>query len=231
MSAPAIRPDSRLAMIGGTGTGKSTLARWLFATQFGRRTGHRWRVLVDAQDVYELVPEKGVWQGHGEPDWRAEVIRWVPRNPAEPEEYEELYGWLNRRPGVLTWNDEATLSSPQGARVPAQRTYQVAGRKYHRAHIVCSQFPVNIDRTFIDQAEHLFVFQLRRPSDTDHIGKAVGLKGDELRDRLRALPPAGDGRPSHHFLWWSTTRDGLLEREPLTPGQLAQADKLVRAIR
>lgn len=229
--APAIRPDARLCMVGGTGTGKSTLARWLFATQFGRRSGHRWRVLVDAQDVYELVPERGVWQGHGEPDWRAEVIRWVPRNPAEPEEYEELYGWLNQRPGVLTWNDEATLSSPQGARVPNQRTYQVAGRKFGRAHIVCSQFPVNIDRTYVDQAEHLFVFQLRRPSDTDHIGKAVGLRGDDLRARLAALPPAGDGRPSHHFLWWSTAREGLATREPLTSEQLAQAERLVRALR
>ena len=231
MSAPpAIRPDSRLAIIGGTGTGKSTLARWLFATQFGRRTGHRWRVLVDAQDVYELVPERGVWQGHGEPDWRAEVIRWVPREQTL-EEYERLYGWLNRRPGVLTWNDEATLSSPQGSRALEQRTYQVAGRKYHRAHIVCSQFPVNLERTYVDQAEHLFVFQVRRPSDTEYLAKAIGLRGDDLRDRLRALPPAGDGRPSHHFLWRADTRDDLMTREPLTPGQLAHADQLVRALR
>ena len=115
--------------------------------------------------------------------------------------------------------------------MPNQRTYQVAGRKFGRAHIVCSQFPVNIDRTYVDQAEHLFVFQLRRPSDTDHIGKAVGLRGDDLRARLAALPPAGDGRPSHHFLWWSTAREGLATREPLTPEQLAQADRLVRALR
>ena len=62
--------------VGKTGTGKSTLARWLWATQYGPTSGHRWRVLIDVEDIYELVPEKGVWQGTGEPDWRAQVIGW-----------------------------------------------------------------------------------------------------------------------------------------------------------
>lgn len=233
MAAPAIRGDQRLLVVGKTGTGKSTFARWMFATQYGPASGHRWRVLVDVEDIYELVPEKGVWQGQpGEmPDWRAQVIRWVPRDPSDPAEYEELYRELNRRPNVCTWNDEVTASSPQGARVPEQRSYQLRGRKHGRAHIACSQYPVLIDRSYVDQAEHLFVFQLRRPEDVERIGKMVGVDRDTLRDRLAALPRSDDGRPSHAFLWHSDQRDDLVERAPLAAEQLKQADRLVRAMK
>lgn len=231
MAAPAIRGDQRILIVGKTGTGKSTLARWLFATQYGPASGHRWRVLVDVEDIYELVPEKGVHQGPpGTPiDWRAQVIRWAPRDPGDPAEYEELYRELNRRPGVCTWNDEVTASSPQGKPVPEQRSYQLRGRKHGRAHIACSQFPVNIDRTYVDQAEHLFIFQLRRPEDVERIGRMVGEDREALRARLAGLPRPEDGRPSHAFLWSSDQRDDLIERAPLTGEQLRQADRLVIA--
>lgn len=232
--AGAIRPDSRLFIVGGTGTGKSSLARWLWATQAGRQSGHRWRVLIDSQDVYELVPQEGTCEARGVDaiDWRAEVIRFVPQI-GDREEYEELYARLNALPvGVCVWLDEAVLASDSHGASPEQRIYLTQGRKHRHMHIACAQFPVHVERTIVDQSEHVFCFRLRNWADVDRMAKRMGMRGGrELQEVLHALPPAPDGMPSHHFVWHSDARDQAVIREPLTPAQLAQADKLVIAHR
>lgn len=229
----AIRPDARCAFIGATGTGKSTLARWLWATQAGRRAGHRWRVLIDGQDAYELVPEHGTCEAVGVDavDWRAQVIRIIPRDPT-PAEYEEIYTRLNALPGgACVWIDEAQLAGDANRAGPAIRRYGTMGRKLRHMHLVCSQHPVRIEPTLLDQAEHVFCFQLRRRNDTDLMAAVMGIDtGRELRERLRALPPSTDGLPSHHFLHASVASDGIPTQEPLRPEQIAAADQLVRAL-
>lgn len=230
--SPAIRPDARLVAVGATGTGKSTVLRWLFATQFGRRSGHHWRVLIDPQDAYELVPERGTCEARTVDgiDWRAPLIRFIPGE--DPKDWERIYRELNRRANVCVWLDEAAAAPHPGTREAAPlRTLQTQGRKYNRAHLVATQFPVSIERTLIDQAEHMFLFQMRRPEDIDRVRKMAGYRSArDLEDVLRAFPPSADGRPSHQFVWADMTRGRNETRAPLPPRALAQADRVVRAV-
>lgn len=233
--APAIRPDARICAIGMTGTGKSTVLRWLFATQFGPRSGHVQRVLIDPQDTYELVPERGTWQGRGADaiDWRAPLIRVVPR-AGDPDDWATLYRALNQRERVCTWLDEAVMAPRTGTRQAAPLVeYQTTGRKYRRAHLVASQYPVRVEPSLIDQADHLLAFTVRRPDDVKRLAAVIGMEGGErqLRDLYRQLPPSDDGRPSHGFVWFRSGAESWELRAPLPPDALRAADALVRALR
>lgn len=232
-SRGAIRPDARVLAVGSTGTGKSTLLRWLFATQFGERSGHARRVLIDPQDAYELVPERGTHEGHGAETIRADVplLRVVPRQ--DPKDWAEIYRRLNQLPNTVVWLDEAALAPRPGTREAAPlREYQTTGRKYRRAHLVASQFPVAIDRTFVDQAEHLLVFQLRRPEDLQRLAGMLGLDSWRgLRTSLAGFPRPDGGGPSHSFLWGDMTRHTATVRDPLPAPAMHAADRIVRAMK
>jgi hypothetical protein len=227
-----VRPDTRVLAVGATGTGKSTLCRWLFSCVFGPHAGHRWRVLVDPQDVYELVPEHGTCEARGPDaiDWRAEVIRVHPKE-GTPEEWDRLYSALNQRANVCVWLDEASMVAPVNRPNAAIRAYQTGGRKFTRAHLVACQFPVSVERTLIDQADHRAVFQMDRPEDRARMGAMMGLDRAALDKELRGFAPAEAGRRSHEFLWQDAAAGSTRHMRALPPEAIAHADALVRAIR
>lgn len=227
----AIRPDARVLAVGAPGTGKSTLLRWIFATQMGPRAGHTHRVLIDPQDVYELVPEHGTCEarGPGQIDWRAELIRVYPER-GTVEEWDAVYAALNDRPNVCAWLDEAVLVAPSSRPSSEIRRYQTGGRKFGRAHLVAAQFPVAIDRTLVDSAEHRFTFVLDRPEDISRMAGMMRLSRQDLDDAFAAFPPTADTRP-HNFLWHQAATGRVVVHEPVAAQQLEAADKVVRALR
>jgi hypothetical protein len=52
----------------------------------------------------------------------------------------------------------------------------------------------------------------------------AGVRTEELRARPRELPPAGASGPSHGFLGWAANHEDLVERKPLPPAQMAEAE-------
>lgn len=227
----AIRPDARVLAVGASGTGKSSLLRWIFATQMGPRAGHTHRVLIDPQDVYELVPEHGTCEARGpdDIDWRAELIRVYPER-GTPEEWDAIYAELNRRPNVCTWLDEAVLVAPGNRPGSEIRRYQTGGRKFRRAHLVAAQFPVAIDRTLVDQAEHRFVFVLDRPEDVARMAGMMRMRAPDLDAEFGRFPSTTDTRP-HQFLWHQAASGQVVVHDKLTPEQLHAADQVVKALR
>jgi hypothetical protein len=227
-----VRPDTRVLTVGAPGTGKSTLCRWLFSCIFGPKAGHRWRVLIDPQDVYELVPEHGTCEAHGPDaiDWRAEVIRVYPK-AGTPEEWDRLYLELNKRSNVCVWLDEASMVAPVNRPSAAIRSYQTGGRKFTRAHLVAAQFPATIDRTLIDQADHRAVFQLDRREDRQRIASMMGLAVADFNYEMGTFARAEAGRRSHEFFWQDAAAGHTRHMRQLPPEAIAHADDLVRALR
>jgi len=197
-AAGALRRSDRILLVGTTGSGKSHLARLLWSSQRPPR------VVIDPKDDATLTG--GVFVDGRAPVTfhdparlpRAEVGRFVPRDPFDLDAYERLYGELWRVPGVYVWLDEAGIAAPEAGGPRALRRFITQGRARGLGHIAANQRAVNIDRQLIANAEHLVIFRMGDPDDRARMAKACGMAPADLAAELATLSKFGycwyDGR-------------------------------------
>jgi hypothetical protein len=201
-SAP--RREDRIFITGSTGTGKTVLARALFAARLPPR------LVIDPKGDH---PATGGAYADGRqsitfsdpariPD--AGSLRFVPRDPFDLDLYHRLAVALWDRPGLYLWLDEAGLVLPAQNAPRAMLRLVTQGRARHIGIIGLHQRPVEVSRAFLGNAEHLAAFRLGHPDDVDTLAAHFGRPRAELADVLQTLA-------SHGFAWYSR-RDDLLAR-------------------
>lgn len=184
-----IRQGQRVFASGMTGEGKSQLLAHLFAVHGGQR------LLVDVQDHYALGPDAGEESAvdvdrASAIDWRARTIRFVPRH-GTPREYDELHRAVYSQGDLLVWCDEAEDVAPVH-RTP-RWVWKVVkqGRKRRITYLAASQRPHGVERSVVNQAEHVFLFRMVDADDVQVFTHRLGVSARELAGELASLPRHG----------------------------------------
>lgn len=192
-----LRRSDRIFITGFTGSGKSVLARAIFAAHPPPR------IVIDPKDDTEATggayADRRQAVTFSDPARlpKADVLRFVPRDPYDAAAYDRLYRGLWNLPGVFVWVDEAGLVLPaRGSAPPAARRFVTQGRARGLGHLALHQRPVEVDRAIFANIAHLITFHLPDPDDKARVAAAMGLAPAALEELLGQLPPYG-------FAWYA----------------------------
>lgn len=193
--------NGRLAVVGGTGSGKSLFARGMFINSSGRR------VVIDPADD-EMTeaewPEFPTPKGEHWPttsdvtlDFKHSLTwRCVPSVPGDLEYYDRLYQFLFDTKNVTIWCDEMDDVAPTYQWPNGVRRVIKQGRKRKIAHIACSPSPVGVNPGVWKQSALWAVFQLWWKPDRDRVASSAGIPVREFEQNMNKLH-------EHGFIWWN----------------------------
>lgn len=198
---------------GFTRTGKSTLARELFCSVSGRKA-----VTDPADSKLTAVPGAVTFSDPRRPP-DAEVLRFVPRDPADLDAYDAFYGWMFEHFPIYHWMDEPDEALPANGWPRKANTYLVRGAKRFCGHETCATRPRHIMRSVVAQATHVFVFDLPIAEDRKYLADNIGVPIAEFeaaRAEANALTVDTDDGPKGGFLWWNQVARLLTILPPLS---------------
>jgi|SRR5579862_432534 len=185
-----IRLGHRVFLVGDTGTGKSEALMHLFAIYGGQR------LLLDVNDHLELGPDALAEEppplrvdDPARIDWSHRTIHYVPKRPGDRHEMNRLHAAIFRRGRIFVACDEAEDVAPSmggGSGMYVRRTLK-QGRKYRITYGAATQRPVGVDRSVINQAEHLFCFRMSDRDDLNVLTSRLGMSVHELAATLNQL--------------------------------------------
>jgi DNA helicase HerA-like ATPase len=139
-------------------------------------------------------------------------VRFVPRDPYDPEAYDAVYRALFERRGVFVWLDEAGMAAPASGAPDGLRRLVTQGARFGIGHLALHQRAHDLDRALWANAEHVIAFRLGDPDDIRRLAGTGPTPPRDVEAALRSLPPFG-------FLWYGA-RD---QRWRIIPGGVTPA--------
>lgn len=196
-------PEDRTAIIGGTGTGKTTFGAWILSKQnFKARP---WIAL-------DFKGEE-LWDQVGDPPMRPLKLGKMPgksgfyRMSIRPGDDDEFEDWLWRiweKENIGLFCDESSL-------IPQRNAFKAIlrqGRSKRIPVIACTQRPVDCDREIFTESQFVSVFRLDDVRDYKII---QGFTRNAAIDR--PLPP-------YHSYWYDKKQSKMVILKPVPPGNV-----------
>lgn len=206
LELPQIRLNDRVAVFGGTGTGKSILAQMMqrsLPTKW-------WKMIIDVTDSV-IEPYALTFYDPYEIPWdKAYHLRFVPDFDQDLEEqFNALYYGIFYHGACWVWLDEANEVTTAHHTAAGLRKVLLQGRKAYIGHLSCSPRPADISKSIITQSQYLITFALVDFDDRIRMARYIGMTVDEFDTEIAKLE-------EHEYLFYDVAYRALY-RVPALP--------------
>lgn len=206
---PEIRLNDRVAVFGGTGTGKSILAQVMFRSLPVKW----WKVIIDITDSI-IEPTALTFYDPNEIPWdKAYNLRFVPDIDIDLEEQiNALYLNIFYHGVCWVWLDEANEVTTAHHTAFGLRKVLLQGRKAYVGHLSCTPRPADISKSIVTQAQYLITFALVDFDDRIRVARYIGMTADEFDEHIRGLG-------EHEYLFYDVAYRSLYQ-VPAVPDEI-----------
>jgi energy-coupling factor transporter ATP-binding protein EcfA2 len=183
-SLPEIALNDRVAIFGGTGTGKSILAQVLF-----RSIPTEWhKIIIDITDSI-IEPTALTFYDPANIPWKdAWNLRFVPDIDGNLEDQiNVLYLNIFFHGACWTWLDEANEVSTAHRTAFGLRKVLLQGRKAYVGHVSCTPRPADINKSIVTQSQYIITFPLVDFDDRIRMARYLGMDTIEFDEAIGAL--------------------------------------------
>lgn len=208
---PTIKLNDRIAIFGGTGSGKSILAQVLF-----RSMPVNWhKIIIDVTDSI-IEPRALTFYDPDKVPWKdAYNLRFVPDINANLEDQiNRLYISIFYHGACWIWMDEINEVSTAHKTPYGMRKVLLQGRKAYVGHASCTPRPADISKSIVAQAQYLITFMLVDFDDRTRMARYMGMTNDEFDAALNQL---GD----YEYLFYDVAQRNLY-RVPAVPAEVVE---------
>ncbi len=206
---PEIRLNDRIAVFGGTGTGKSILAQVMYRSLPTKW----WKLIIDITDSV-IEPTALTFYDPNEIPWdKAYNLRFVPDIDVDLEEQiNALYLNIFYHGVCWVWLDEANEISTAHRTAFGLRKILLQGRKAFVGHLSCTPRPADISKSIVTQAQYLITFPLVDFDDRIRVARYIGMTPEEFDDHIRGLG-------EHEYLFYDVAYRSLYQ-VPAVPAEI-----------
>lgn len=188
---PEINLNDRVAIFGGTGSGKSVLAHALLRSI----PKGWWKIIIDVTDSINeptaltfYDPTKVPWDEVSDGDDATWTMRFVPDiNATLYDQISILYMEIYNHGACWVWLDEANEVSTAHKTAFGLRKVLLQGRKAWIGHIACTPRPADISKSIVTQSQYLICFSLVDFDDRQRMARYIGMTQDEFDEALAGL--------------------------------------------
>jgi len=205
---PTIKAGERAIVAGRTGSGKSSLARWLLV----RSVGHWVIINPKHTKAFDSLPDSNIVEkmesaaiAKSMQDYRFTIIN-PPSNQATPEHLDALISWLHdnyKNIGLVV--DELYAIHSNGRAGQGLIGWLTRGRELKQSFLGLAQRPSWLSKFLFSEAEYICSMSLSMDDDRKRMYEMTGRL--EFRDKL----------PPYYWLWYDVSEDELrkMGRVPL----------------
>ncbi len=181
---PQVRLNDRVAIFGGTGSGKSILAQVMFRTLPVKW----WKLIIDPTDSI-VEPTALTFYDPTEVPWdKAYNLRFVPDIDADLEnQIDAVYLQAFYHGAVFIWLDEANEITTAHHTAVNLRKVLLQGRKAFVGHMACTPRPADISKSIVTQSQYLITFGLVDFDDRYRMARYIGMTLDEFDAEISQL--------------------------------------------
>ncbi len=181
---PQIQINDRVAIFGGTGSGKSILAQVMFRSL----PKEWWGIIIDTTDSV-LEPSALTFFDPDNIPWgEAWKMRFVPDISVDLEDQiNRLYDNIFNHGACWVWLDEANEVSTAHHTAIGLRRVLLQGRKAFIGHASCTPRPADITKSIVSQAQYLITFALVDFDDKVRAARYMGMTPDEFDQEMYSL--------------------------------------------
>ena len=209
---PQIRLNDRVAIFGGTGSGKSVLAHAML-----RSIPHGWwKMIIDVTDSINeptaltfYDPLKIPWEEVSDGDDATYTMRFVPNIDASLyDQISALYLGIYEHGACWVWLDEANEVSTAHKTAFGLRKVLLQGRKAWIGHAACTPRPADISKSIVTQSQYLITFSLVDFDDRMRMARYIGMTAEEFDSLLSQLG-------EYEYLFYDVTMQTLYQVPPV----------------